>query len=672
MKHFKSLLLCMTLAASVLTAADNYTSYNWLEDIESLTTQAWIEQQHSRFHGYIDPKKSMSEEIRDSLKKMTSDDSYSIPRKVGNRYFCIAKNGTEKRRKLYVQEGFEGTPRVVVDPGLLNANVSLENFVVSPNGEFLAYALSENGSDYLTCRIKNISADTDLSDTVEKIKFSPVVWSPDSRGFFYSRFDDNTLHSIHYHALGTNQEKDRLVYRDLSDGSVGYTPFISRDNRYLIIDAFHGSAGPNTISILDLESADAKPIAIIPRDGGTYWFVASAGTKFYFFTNKNANNKKVACVDISDKEYKIKDFIPESQLLLEYVVPFGEGFCALTSESAVNQLVLFDQEGKLVRQISLPATGKITLNRINQNAPQTGDELFFALTNFFQPTTIYHYKLNSTVQQIFKESVLQIDPSQFELKQIFYSSKDGTKVPMFLAYKKGIKLDGNTPTLLTGYGAYGFIGYPTYNAANLLWLERGGVLALANIRGGGEYGESWHQGAVREKKQNSFDDFIAAAEWLIENHYTNATHLAAIGMSSGGLLVAASANQRPDLFKAIVVEAGLLDLLRFHLFTVGRFWIQEHGNPDDPKDFAYLAKFSPCHNVRKTEKFPAVLVTASEHDDRVVPSQSYKYVAALQEVYPDHTMLLRLNNHVGHDTSRSSTWIDERADILTFIYSELE
>lgn len=669
---FKCLLTSLTIITSSLAATPPHSPYEWLENTESTQTQNWLQQQQAQFQEYIAPKQALKNELKESLGNLTNFDAFSIPRKIGDDYFYTSKIASEKQHKLYVKKGLHDTPRLIIDPNTLNAHASIENFVVSPNGALLAYCISENGSDRLTCRIKNLNSESEITDSVEKIKFSPVVWTADSRGFFYSRFDNETVHSIHYHTLGTAQEEDQLVYQDVTDGSVGYTPFISRDNRYLVIDAFHGSSGPNTIICLDLQSPDSKPAIIIPCDGGTYWFICSHGTKFYFLTNKNVNYKKVICVDIEDKEYTKKDFIPENKFSLEYVVPVGDYFCGLIAENAVNQLVLFDQQGDLVRYIPLLTAGKITLNRNNQNAYEATDELFFSLTNFFQPQAIYHYHLESATPTVVKKSPLNIDTSQFELQQIFYSSKDGTKVPMFIVHKKGIKLDGNNQTLLTGYGAYSYVGYPYFSAAHLVWLERGGILALANIRGGGEYGESWHKAAVGENKQNSFDDFIAAAEWLIKNKYTKQSRLVAIGMSSGGLLVAASANQRPDLFKAVVVEAGLLDLLRFHLFTVGRFWIQEHGNPEDPKDLTYLAKYSPCHNVKKATQFPSVLVTTSEHDDRVVPSQSYKYLAALQEVFPDHKMLLRLSKNVGHDSSKSSDWINERADILTFIYSELE
>lgn len=654
-----------------LSAIDSQSQYEWLENSENVQTQHWIKQQRSLFKDYI-ADKTRKNEIRESLKKLTNFDAYSIPKKIGNHYFYTSKKPSEKKHKLYIQNGLSGSPRVIFDPNLLKTNTSIENFVVSPNGNYLAYSTSENGSDWLTCRVMNIDSESDLADCIEKIKFSPIVWSADSQGFFYSRFDSESLHSIHYHVLGSEQSQDRLIYQDLSDGSVGYTPFISRDNHYLVIDAFNGSSGPNTISLVDLESVNSTSIKIIPCDGATYWFICSNDTKFYFLTNKDADFRKVIYIDINDKSYTKQDFIPESKFLLESIAPIGNYFCAVTSENVVNKLALFDNQGKFAGYIPLPSPGKISLDRINQNSNAAGNEMFFSFTHFFQPPTIYHYQLNSGAPKVFKDSLLNIDSSNFVIQQVFYDSKDGTKVPMFIAHKKGIKLDESNQTLLTGYGAYGIINYPIFDAAHMFWLDRGGILAVANIRGGGEYGERWHRGAVRENKQNSFDDFIAAAEWLIKNKYTKQTHLAAIGMSSGGLLVAVAANQRPDLFKAIVVEAGLLDMLRFHIFTVGPFWINEHGNPDDPKDFAYLRKYSPCHNVGKAERYPSVLVTASEHDDRVVPSHSYKYLAALQDVYKNSNMFLRLSANLGHDSSRSVDWIDERADILTFIYQELE
>lgn len=669
----KFFFVCISMIAflSAVDFQNHYRNqYEWLEHSESSQTQDWINQQRSLFNDYISNKTNTK--IKESLIKLTNFDAYSIPTKVGKKYFYTSKKPSEKQYKLSIQNGLHDFPHVIFDPNLLETNTCIENFVVSPNEKYLAYSTSKDGSDWLTCRIMNMDSKSDMTDYVEKIKFSPIVWSSDSQGFFYSRFDSESLHSIHYHALGTEQNQDRLIYQDLFDGSVGYTPFMSGDNRYLIIDAFNGSSGPNSISLLDLESEDETPIKIIPCDGANYWFICSKDKKFYFLTNKNADFRKVIYIDITDTSYTQREFISEGNFLLESIALIGDYFCVVTSENVVNKLALFDSQGELVEYIPLPSAGKVCLNRINQNSNSMENEIFFSFTNFFQPATIYHYQLRSAIPKVFKGSLLNVDSNNFVVQRVLYDSKDGTKIPMFIAYKKGTQFDGTNQTLLTGYGAYGYINYPTFNAAHMLWLDKGGILALANIRGGGEYGESWHQAAVREKKQNSIDDFIAAAKWLINNKYTTSSHLAAIGMSSGGMLVAASANQHPDLFKVIVVEAGLLDMLRFHLFTIGRFWINEHGNPDDCNDFAYLHKYSPCHNVGKVEKFPSVLVTTSEHDDRVVPSHSYKYLAALQDVYKDSNMFLRLSTNIGHDSSQSAEWINERADIFTFIYNELE
>ncbi len=663
---FRFLCMCLGFVASL--SAQNH--FEWLENVETIQVQNWIKQQRSSFNDYMTDQ-SLPNEIRESLKKLTISDEYSIPKKINGRYFYTSKNTSEKQHKLFIQNALNENPRVIIDPNLLEVSTRIENFVLSPNGNYLAYSISENGSDWLTCRVMNMNSESNLTDSVEKIKFSPIVWSADSKGFFYSRYDNESFHSIHYHTLGSEQSQDQLIHQDLSDGSVGYTPFITRDNRYLIIDAFNGSSGPNSISVVDLESANSNPVKIIPCDGANYWYICSKETKLYFLTNKDADFRKIIYIDIADKSYKKHDFISEGQFLIDGVAPIGDSFCLVISENVAHKLALFDKEGKFVTNIALPSQGKVSFNRITQNSVAAENELFFSFTNFFQPPTLYHYRLGSIAPTVFKDSKVDIDSSHFTIQQVFYKSKDGMKVPMFIAHKKGIKLDGNNQTLLTGYGAYGITNYPIFNAAHMLWLERGGILALASIRGGGEYGESWHKGAVRENKQNSFDDFIAAAEWLIKNNYTKHNLLAAIGMSSGGLLVAASANQCPELFKVIVVEAGLLDLLRFHLFTIGRFWINEHGDPDEPNDFAYLRKYSPCHNVSKAEKFPSVLVTASEHDDRVVPSHSYKYLAALQDVHKDSNLFLRLSAGLGHDSSQSVEWINERADILTFIYREL-
>ncbi|MFI5343562.1 MAG: prolyl oligopeptidase family protein [Chlamydiales bacterium] len=669
----KLLLLLISVMTS-LSASPSENPYGWLENSEDARTQDWLKQQQTLFDEYISSSPIKSE-IKSSLKHLSNSDIYSIPRKSGDNYFYTRKKPSDEQDILYMQKGLDGIPRVLFDPNLSKTkSICIENFVASPDGNYLAYGISENGSDWITCKVMNIHSQSNLTESVEKIKFTPIVWSANSQGFFYSRYDSDVLHSVHYHALGTSQDEDRLIFRDLQDLSFEYEPYISADNRYLIINALHGSYGPNTINYIDLEASDPKPVTMIPYDGADYSFIRSKGTKFYFLTNKDAPFRKVIVIDISQHPHLVgRDVIPEGKFLLESIVPIGDYFGTVISENVANKLVLFDDQGKIVRHISLPSLGRVTLSRINQNTNEMKDELFFSFTNLFQPSTIYRYSLKSATAEIFRKPSLDIDSQNYQIQQVFFRSKDGTRIPMFIAHKKGIKIDGNNQVLLTGYGAYGINSYPVFNEANMLWIERGGVFALVNVRGGSEYGEGWHKGGMRENKQNSFDDFIAAAEWLIENKYTKPDRLATIGVSSGGLLVAASANQRPDLFGTVVVEVGLLDMHRFHLFTIGHSWISDFGDPENPKDLAYLSLYSPCHNVREGIKYPAILITTSENDDRVVPSHSYKYLAALQNAHTgDKKKLLRLNKNDGHYKFNSTNWIDERADILTFIYRELE
>lgn len=663
-------LIALTTLAT-LSAVNLDPTFDWLENEKNPKTIEWVETQKAKFDEYIKQKPTI-EEAHLSLKKWSNSESFSLPRKNGDYYFFTAKKSPEERGVLYIQKGIDEEPSPLLDLNHMDASISLEGFVISPDGKSVAYGLSKNGSDWTTWHVRVISTLIDLPDTVERIKFSPVVWGPESEGFFYSRFEKDG-HCLFYHKIGTSQTADIFIYQNKGDGSVGYSPFISADNRYLIIDAFTGSSGPNSINYLDLSQPNQQVKSLIPTNGANQWYVGSEGTKLYFLTNLHAPFRKVISVDIASGVPVMQDIISESSTFIESVVPVGCYFAVVGSHEVKHSLKLYDREGELKETIALPSIGKVLLSPITQNTPQLSKDLFFSFTNFFHPKTIYRYNLQSSKLQVFRNSGLELDTNQYELKQVFYSSKDGTKIPMFIAYKKGLELDGKNPTLLTGYGAYGISNYPTFTAFTMTWLERGGVYALANIRGGNEYGEEWHKGALREKKQNSFDDFIGAAEFLISHKYTSPEYLAAKGASSGGLLVSASANQRPDLFKAIVVEVGLLDMLRFHLFTIGRFWINEHGNPEVPEDYAFLRKYSPCHNVPSVKDFPAVLVVASENDDRVVPSHSYKYLAALQAANPENNKLfLLLNSGAGHDGSKSNGRGDVEMDILTFLMQETE
>lgn len=649
--------------------------YDWLEDSENPNTQDWLKQQKELFNEYIQsiPQRS---EIKTRLNALVAYDSYTIPKVCGENYLFTKLNPLKDQYVLYIQKGMLDEPQVLLDPMTLSQNtcVAITDYMPSPDGTLVAFGLSENGSDWNTWKVLDIETKKIREDRVEKIKFAPIVWSPDSLGFYYSRFEEgnSVSSSIYYHTLDAPQARDQLIYQDLNGESAANFASMSTDSHYLIIGSDKGSSAPNSISYIDLHSTNNSAICLIPYDQFHYQFIGNKDTEFYFLTNKNASNQKLVAIDISQTSILCeRDIIPVGESLLQQVVPFGDYFLASYLENVSSRLTLYDAQGKHVQNIEVPAMGTILLGGTTSGL--TGEGIFLSFSTFTQPKTIYHYSLNSGLKP-FKKLVDFIDPTQYDIQQIFYKSKDGTQIPMFIVYKKGLKLDGNNRVLLYGYGGFGVNNQPTYNPMNMLWLEQNGIYALANIRGGSEYGADWHRAGMKKNKQNCFDDFIAAAEWLIDNRYTNPAKLAIFGVSNGGLLTAVCANQRPELFGAVVVAVGVLDMLRFHLFTVGHFWINEYGNPDDPIERSYLSRYSPYHNIRKGIKYPPILVTTADHDDRVVPLHSYKYVAALQEAQGvDNKTLLRLDTNAGHGSGKpASKWIDEAGDVLAFIYQETE
>lgn len=662
----------LLLVSAALTAQEPQEPYRWLEDSQDPRTEEWLNTQQNLFKQYIEPNPYRAK-IKESLNRLLNYDSYTIPVPCGGLYFFKMRLPGENQPVLYVQEGIKGTPRVLLDPNQLSiaSPVSLTNFVPSPDGKWLAYGLAESGSDWTTWKVLKISSGENQTDCLEKIKFFPVAWSPDCQGFYYSRVDHDDVYRIYYHALGNLQASDALIYENLENREYFPSPAVSSDQKYLLVNLERGSSGPNAILYRPLNQAQMPFLTLLPMTESNHSYLCNEGATFYCWTNQEADLGKVIAVDAETGVQT--DIIPESRCSLDHVIPIGNYFAARFSDDVISRLVLFNRQGRELRDIPLPGMGTAVFVEAPPSLSVLEDELFFSFTNFVQPPLIYHYAPESGRLEIFKQPKLTFNPHDYQTRQVFFSSKDGTRVPLFIVHKKGIALNGNNQTLLYAYGGFGIPANPNYHTLHMAWLESGGVFALANIRGGGEYGNQWHEGGKREKKQNCFDDFISAAEWLIGSGYTNPSKLAIRGASNGGLLTAVCLNQRPDLFGAALVEVGVLDMLRFHLFTVGRFWMEEYGNPQDPEDFKVLSRYSPYHHVRRDASYPSVLIVTGDHDDRVVPLHSYKYTAAMQEACAGKSpVLLRVDRQGGHGAGKSiAQWEDEAADILSFLKQEL-
>ncbi len=667
-------LFALSTVATTLAKADNVSDpYRWLENSQDPRTQEWLEVQKNRFESYIEANPSR-DQIKADLKKFLKFTSYSFPKHLGDEYLFRKIEPSQDQAVLYIQKGLDGTPRVLIDPNELSVNypVSLTHWVPSPDCTLLAYGLSENGSDWTTWKVLDIATGEDRSDHLEKIKFSGVVWTPDSNGFYYCQYGRKGAHSIYYHALGTSQESDKLIYDDPQNESMTYDLGLTSDGRYLGVSAHSGTSSPNSIFYFDLAADELKPTEIIPSDGSRYHFVSSRGSKFYFESNKNAPLWKLIEVDISQTPCSFQDIIPEGPFHLESVIAVGEYFVTCTLENVSNRIHIYDTSGNWLKDVPLPGLGVAGIYTDHDTAAET--KFYFSFNNLVQPRTLYRYTISNDSLELYKQPELPFDPKDYTIRQITYASKDGTQVPMHIVHRKDLEIDGNSQVLLTGYGGYGIIEYPSYRASAMAWVQRGGIFALAHIRGGGELGDAWHQAARGSKRQNGFDDFIAAAEWLIAQGYTKPSKLAITGASNGGLLVAVCSNQRPDLFGAVVVKVGVLDMLRFHLFTAGRFWVYEYGNPNNPNDFAYLRTYSPYHNIQSGVQYPPTLIMTGDHDDRVVPLHSYKYTAALQEAQGGNgSILLRVEKNAGHGQGKPmSKVIEEIVDTYAFLYQELE
>ena len=654
--------------------------YRWLEDDNSAETKAWVKAQNEVTFGYLEtiPQRAA---LKKRLTELWNYERYSAPFKRGNRYFYYRNDGLQNQSVLYVTESLDATGRVVLDPNKLSTDgtVALSGIDISDDGKLMAYGVSEAGSDWQTWHFMNIDTGVKLPDVLGDIKFSSATWVPDGSGVYYSRFpaaDEksklsgaNYFQKLYFHKLGTPQSADPLVYERPEDGEKSVGGGVTDDGRYLVISVGRGTGPENMVYFKDLAAPEKGIRPIVDVLESEYSFLGNADSVFYFKTDSKAPRGRIVSVDVAAAKLVWKEVIPQAAETIDSIGFVNDQFACEYLKDAYTEVRIYSRDGKFVRNIALPGIGSAN----GFGGKRTDTETFYTFSSFNVAPTVYRYDMKTGQSSVFKKPSVKFDSSAYEVKQVFYSSKDGTRVPMFIVHKKGIKLDGTNPTLLYSYGGFSISLTPNFSVARLAWLEMGGVYAMPNIRGGAEYGEDWHVAGTKLKKQNVFDDFIAAAEYLIANKYTQPAKLAISGGSNGGLLIGATLNQRPELFGAALPAVGVMDMLRFHKFTIGRAWTSDYGSSENADEFKALYAYSPLHNVRKGGKYPATLVTTADHDDRVVPAHSFKYAATMQENQAGSApVLIRIETRAGHGAGKpTSKQIEEWADIYGFLIKNL-
>jgi len=659
--------------------------YRWLEDPDSPESRSWIDAENHLTEGYLADIPARAG-IRERLTKLWNYPKFGAPFRKAGRYFFFKNDGLQNQSVLYKQASLSANPATLLDPNLLSEDgtVALSTLALSDDGRLLAYGTAASGSDWEEFRVRDVATAQDRPDHLKWIKFSGASWTKDGAGFFYSRYpeptdkaltDVNRFQKLYYHRLGTDQAQDVLVYERPDQPDWGMNAEVTDDGRYAVLTVWLGTDRRNRVYYRDLKSAKRPTVKgdvvrLLDDFDASYAFVGNDGPVFYFLTDLDAPRKRVIAIDTRHPERaRWRELIPQGQDVLEGIQIIHDTFVANYMHDAASRLRLYALDGRMLKDLELPTLGSVG----SITGERKDDEMFYAFTSFLYPTTIFRYDFRSGTTSVFKAPTIDFDPSGYETKQVFYTSKDGTRVPMFITYKKGLALDGSNPTLLYGYGGFNISLTPSFSVAKLVWLEMGGVYAQPNLRGGGEYGEEWHQAGMLDRKQNVFDDFIAAAEYLIAQRYTSTPKLAIAGGSNGGLLVGAAMTQRPDLFGAALPAVGVMDMLRFHKFTIGWAWVTDYGSADSVSQFPYLYKYSPLHNIRAGTKYPATLVTTADHDDRVVPGHSFKFTATLQAAQAGPApVLIEIETKAGHGAGKpTSKIIEEQADRFAFLVRNL-
>jgi prolyl oligopeptidase len=659
--------------------------YRWLENTDSPETKAWVDSENCVTFHYLAaiPERAR---ILDRLTKLWNYERFGVPSRDGGKYIYSRNDGLQNQSVVYWLPRLDAPPRVLIDPNTLSKDgtVALTSADVSHDGRYFGYGTAAAGSDWNEFHVRSFATGRDLSDHLKWIKFSGLSWTHDNAGFFYSRYPEpsgDALRAVvkdqklYYHRLGTAQAADRLVYARPDHPDWGLGGGVTEDGRYLIIGVSLGTDSRNRVYYMDLGSArhprvHGTVVQLLDDFDATYDFVGNLGPVFYFRTNLGAPRAKLIAIDTRHPERSAwREIIPQGQDVLESISLIGGRFVAGYMHDAHSALAVYDTAGAKVAYIALPTLGAVSGISGRADSP----EMFYAFTSFLYPTTIFRYDIATGQGAVWKAPHLDFDASKYETRQVFYTSKDGTQVPMFLTFRKGLQRDGSNPVYLTAYGGFDINTLPSFSVVNAVWLEMGGVLAEPNLRGGGEYGEEWHQAGMHEKKQNVFDDFIAAAEYLVHERWTSTPKLAVGGASNGGLLIGAVEDQRPDLFGATLPAVGVMDMLRFNKFTIGWAWVTEYGSSDSASQFPYLYKYSPLQNIRPGTHYPPTLVTTADHDDRVVPGHSFKYAATMQaDQAGPAPILIRVETRAGHGGGMPvSKQIELNADRWAFLVKNL-
>ena len=673
--------------AHTVEQVDNYFGttvndpYRWMEDVDAPAVKAWIDEENKLTRSVLDAVLGR-EQMHARLMNLMNFERYSAPMRRGTRYFYSHNTGLQNQNVLYWQEGLTGEPRVLLDPNTMSADgtLAISSLGISDDGRLAAYSIADAGSDWVKWHVRDVASGEDLSDTIEWSKFSSASWLKDGSGFFYEGYDapasdalkaTNYFHKIFFHKLGTPQSDDKLIFERPDDKEMNVGAAVTDDGRYLLIYQSKGSSPNNQLAVNDLEHPESRVVHISAVADAVYSPIDNDGTRFWIHTTWNAPNGRVVEVDLAHPEREHwKTVIAETKNNLDTVSMIDDTLIANYLADAQSMIELHTREGQLIEQLALPAIGTAA----GFAGRRTDTETFYQFSNFTTPATIYRLDMKTRRSTIYRQPKLKFDPAQYETRQVFYTSKDGTRVPMFVSGQKGLKLDGTNPTLLYGYGGFNVSLRPEFSSANLLWMEMGGLYAQPSLRGGGEYGEQWHQAGTKLAKQNVFDDFIAAAEWLIAGKYTSPKRLASSGGSNGGLLVAACEIQRPDLFGAALASVGVMDMLRFDKFTIGWAWKSDYGAPSESEEeFHAIYRYSPLHNLKPDGEYPPTLITTADHDDRVFPAHSFKFAAAMQAMQagPD-PVLIRVETHAGHGAGTPlSKRVELAVDQFSFLLNTL-
>jgi len=653
--------------------------YRWLENDTTRETARWVEAQNLVTNAYLD-KITFRDKLKERFTELWNYPKFSVPFKKGDYYFFTKNDGLQNQSVLYIKEGLDGEPSLLLDPNEFSEDgtIALTNTAISKDGKYLAYGTASGGSDWNSIHIMDISTREILADLIEWVKFSGVSWK--DHGFYYSRYDEpaeglelsskNEYHKVYYHEVGTSQDEDILIYENKDFPLRNYYVGTTEDERFLILYETESTHG-NSLYYKDLEGSQNDFIQLAEGFDYEYWIVDNIGDAFLMRTSDGAPNNKLVMVRINKPDKKNwKILIPEKEQVMQGAALVGDKIIVEYLEDAQSKVYVYDYRGQQTGVVALPGVGSIS----GFSGEKGNNEAFYMFTSFTYPSSIFKYDISENKSELYIKSDIDFNTDDYTTEQVFYESKDGTKVPMFIVHKKGLKKNGKNPVILYGYGGFNISLTPGFRVSRLLFLENGGIYVIANLRGGGEYGEDWHEAGTKLQKQNVFDDFIAAAEYLIDEGYTKPDKLAISGGSNGGLLVGACMTQRPDLFKVALPAVGVMDMLRYHKFTIGWAWASDYGTSEDNAEmFEYLLGYSPLHNLKPGVEYPATLITTADHDDRVVPAHSFKFAATLQENHEGYNpVLILIETKAGHGAGKpTSKVIEEIADIYGFVFYNL-